>query len=797
MRNIVRLLDELFQDVRYALHAMRRQPGFHIAAISMLAIGLGLIAGGYTTFNGLFVRGWAVPDNAQVFRAGAERVTALTAGYVPDGFSVGAHKYIRANARSADFVALAIQYFRVRTVPGTGGVHTPGMLASDNVIEALRIPMQLGTGFGGVPHTSEPRIVISDRVWRQLFDADPHIIGRTAWLTGVTTTVVGVTARGFDGLGERSLDVIVDMSAASAFGTTGSTARFVADAGCCVILAGRIRRGWDRPQVRDELDRLTAQYRQSTGQPALSVALAGTTPGDRIGGGRRDVLGTALALIGAGIVLVMLLTCANVGNLYLARTLRREREIAVRLSLGASRVRVARQLVTEGLVLASVAGLCAFLMTTGVPLVLRLVEDNATASMFASDWRVAAFTVAGVVVTCLIVSLAPALQTTRIAWRGATATMSARTGDVRGLLLAAQIAIAAVLVLSATLLTRGIGHAVSLPADFALHSTTAIELEVPPEQRLDGQRTAQITAALARAIEGSDLAAGIAGFAPADGNPTSVRLPQSEVEFRCKLVPLDASAFAVLDLKLASGRLASDDPAGAEAVVNETLARQVWPNESALRQTFTLTRTGRTYTVVGIARDAHLTSVTEIEPIVHVPLVIGLPVLLARTTPQLEPRMKALVASVDPTLTLTFTPLSESVKDSLESARIGAAIAAGLGVIALLLAIIGVFGVFSYLVEERRYEIGIRLALGASSSQIGAALLQAAKVAVIGGLAAGLALSALAGIALRRFLFGLSPADPVSYLVVAFVLATAAIAAMAVPFQRALRTDPAVTLKSL
>jgi ABC-type antimicrobial peptide transport system permease subunit len=161
-----------------------------------------------------------------------------------------------------------------------------------------------------------------------------------------------------------------------------------------------------------------------------------------------------------------------------------------------------------------------------------------------------------------------------------------------------------------------------------------------------------------------------------------------------------------------------------------------------------------------------------------------------------EQKVKALVASVDPALTVTLTPLSETVRQTLQNAMVGAAIASSLGVIALGLAIIGVFGVFSYLIEERRREIGIRLALGATRTQIRLALLGAIRGAVIGGLGAGLPLSAIAGIALRPFLFGLSPADPVSYALVAVVLAAAALAATAIPVRRALRIDPAVTLRA-
>jgi predicted permease len=674
------LADQAMQDVRYALRTMRRQPGFTLAAIVMLAIGLGLVAGGYTVFNGLFVRGWAVPDNGRVFKAAAERVAAPSVGYVDDGFSAGAFEFLRRNAKAADYVALNLENYRISAQPGPDRTSTSGMIVSPNTLETLRIPMQLGAGFGD-RRTTEPRVVISDGIWRRVFGGDPQIIGRTAWVDAVPMTIAGVTARGFEGLAERALEVVVDTGSAEVAGIVRRrpSDRLADGTRCCVMLAGRIRDGWTRTQVREELQLLTSGYRLDTGQPPLTVELAGTAPGEGLRRSRNgEALTIYLSLVGAGVAMVLLLTCANVGNLHLARSLRREREMAVRLSLGASRARVVRQLLTEGLVLAAAAGGCAFAMTAAVPIGLRAIEDNVSATMFASDWRVGAFTLAGVVATSLLVSLAPALQTTRIVWRGATATMSPRTGRVRGVVLAAQIAIAAVLVLSATLLARGIGHALSAPADFALHTTTAVRVQSPDGRSADARQAAEI-AAQARA---NGLTVGFAETAPVSaqsGFQTSTTLPGSDVAFRCRAMPLDATAFGVLDLRLSAGRLPSDQREAREAAINEMLARQMWPGESALGKTFTLSFDRTSYTVVGVTRDAHLTSLAAVEPLVHMaPRGAGLHALLVRASPDTEARIKAVVAAIDPRLSATFTPLSESVKRTMANAQGGAMVAGAL-----------------------------------------------------------------------------------------------------------------------
>jgi predicted permease len=788
------LAQQAMQDARFAFRGMRRQPGFSAAVVLMLTVGLGLVAGGYTVVNGLVFRGWPIPDNERVFKVGAQRQSAPADGRIFDGFSPAAYAHIRDSARSSDYVAYRIEYFRVRSTPDDRGLHTGGMVVSDNFIETLKLPLQRGTGLASARAGSGSRAVISDRVWRTVFAADPQIVGRTIWLTGVRATIVGVTARGVDGLAQHPLDVIADFSLARD--------RMKDEHACCVFLAARLRDGHQITQAREELQLLTAQYRQSSGQPALTVGVGSTAPAGAVDGLKEDVpFPVVFSLIGTGIMLVMLLTCANVGNLYLARSLRREREIAVRLSLGASRARVVRQLVTEGLVLAAIAGLGAFVATAGVPAALRLLEDDATATMFAADWRVAAFTACGVIVACLIVSLAPALQTTRIAWRGATATMTARLGPMRGVILAAQVTIATVLVLSALLIARGIGHATAAPSDYALHTTSIATIEPPAGLSNDEQRYRAVRAALVQTLRQSAREVGYAN-ARSGGRlgigHTYLHKPQSEAEVRAQLIPMSSSSLTVLGIGLAAGRLASDDATLAEAMVNETLARQMWPGDNPLGKQLVVGFDDRTYMVVAVVRDSHLTSFSEVEPLVHIPIVsgMGLPVVLARADPALEQKLRTLIAAVDPQLAPTFTPMSAAMRYTLENAMIGVVIAASLAAIALVLAIIGVFGVFSYLIEERRKEIGIRLALGASRVRVRAALFTATRGAVMGGLAAGLLLSALAGMLLRRFLFGLSPADPASYAAAALVLGVAALAATALPLRRALRIDPALTLKA-
>jgi len=238
------------------------------------------------------------------------------------------------------------------------------------------------------------------------------------------------------------------------------------------------------------------------------------------------------------------------------------------------------------------------------------------------------------------------------------------------------------------------------------------------------------------------------------------------------------------------------DPAALEAVVNRTLAEQMWGGGDALGKSVAIGFAGdRVYTVVGVAADAHLTAFDHVEPVIHM-APLTLPVLVARTARNVDAQLKRLVASVDPELIVTVVPLSQPFEQTLDQARVGAAVAAGLGAIAIALAIVGIFSVFAYLVEERRQEIGVRLALGASRKHVGLAIFHATRDAVGGGLLVGLGLAVGAGIALRGFLFGLSPVDPVSYAIVALILIASAAAAAAIPVRRAVRIAPMTALRA-
>jgi hypothetical protein len=277
-----------------------------------------------------------------------------------------------------------------------------------------------------------------------------------------------------------------------------------------------------------------------------------------------------------------------------------------------------------------------------------------------------------------------------------------------------------------------------------------------------------------------------------------VRRPD-ETEAAIRLVmarPMSAASFEVLGLRLVAGRLYDDRPDAREAVVNETLARMMWPGERAVGQT--ILAHDEPYVVTGVVADSHFTGVIAIEPVLHRAVFTSrLPWLVFRTdVAGAEEELRALVQEVDPRLRVTVRPVIANIEQSTRGQRYAAQLAWAIGALGLALATIGVFGVFAYAVEERRQEVGIRLALGARPGDVVGVLLAANRWSIGGGLAVGLLLSTAGGFVLRSYLFGLSPLDPIAYLGVALILGVAAMLATVVPSRRALRVDPAITLRS-
>jgi len=790
------VLDDFVRDLRYALRSLRRLPLYSLAAAGMLTVGLGLAAGVYTVFNGLFFRGWPVAAVDRVFVP----LLASRSSTGPDGFSLDLYSYLRQQAKAADYVAFTAENLQVKTARAAIPVVTKGVFVSANFAEVIGLPLQRGIAHVGSAEGTLTALV-SDRVWKELFAGDARIIGRTMWVEETPVTIVGVLRRGVESLGATPVHVVLGFDSARVPPLRHVAPNALQNSGaCCVTVAGRVREGWTRDAVREESQLLVQQHRVATGGKSAIVHLSTTTAGDEL---MRNEPGMAvgLVLIAAATLFVVILTWANVANLFLARALARRQEIATRLMLGARRGQIVRGLLTEGLVLASIAGVLAFVATGGIPNLLRRIEDEANSGMFAADWRVATFTSASVIVTCVLVTLAPALHVTRAAGPTVAATRL-RANAGRRLILALQMTIAISLTIVAILLTRGTVHALAIPVEFALDTTSIGFVNSGSERQYDTAALRSVREGLIRRSTLSDASIGVTDMLP-DGRmgfgPTQARAGDSGTVIVTQLVPLSGRGAEVLQLNVARGRWPSDAPGVFEAAVNNRLAHEMWPDDDALGRRLTLAYTNQTYTIVGIVSDARLTAFDRIDAILHIPPIsinAGFPVLIGRVGTQFETDVKAWVSSLDKQLQVSVMPLREPREKTLREARVGAAIAGALAALTLTLAAFGVFTLFCYLLEERRRDLGIRVALGASAADIVAAIFRATRGAMLAGVVAGVLVGGATGTLMRSFLFGLSPLDPISYGTAAVVMLTAGVLAVAFPDRRAIATDPVSLLRA-
>jgi predicted permease len=511
----------------------------------------------------------------------------------------------------------------------------------------------------------------------------------------------------------------------------------------------------------------------------------------------------------AGLLLVLLLACANVGNLLLARAAARRREIAVRLSLGASRARIVRQLLTESFVLACAAGVAGVFLAGWLPRqIVNLSAGGATSLRLEPDWTVLAYTLALCVASCLFFGLAPALHGTRTSVLAGLKDGSAMPGarfSLRTLLLSVQVAAVVVLLVASGVMIRSIRQAAERALGRAALDLSVVSFETPV-RGYDRARTRALSLQLA---DGLRSAAPPGTLALTSTTPLgsgnikgSFRLPGAIEEQYNAVYEISPEYAPLMGLTIVAGRnLQASDAGRAVILINETMARRYWPGRDAVAQRIVCTPPESGWNIegeleiVGVVADTYMSSVDAFEPTVYQPLT-------HRTLPQalVSNRMAADAASaaaarIDPRLRVRVQPLSANLAPRLRSTRVGAVIAGTLGFVALGFACVGMFGVFAFWVRQRTQEIGVRMALGAQSSDVIGLVLGTTARAVAIGVGAGLIASVAGSRLLRGFLFGLSAIDPVTYVLVAVLLAVAGLCAAYLPARRATRIDPLVALR--
>lgn len=797
-------LETVMQDLRYGLRGLGANPGFTLIAVLSLAAGIGANSTIFSFIDAIFTRPMPVPRAAEIVHIG-------TASPQHDYAAVPGADYLDyRGARSLAGVAAVDYRGPVLTIDG---VREPAYaeVVSDNFFTLLGLEAAVGRMFreeAGAP----PVIVLSYRFYRSKFGGDARAIGRGVRMNGGMVAVIGVAPASFRGTrNDMSADLWIPFS-------TWREPEALADRRTPrFTLLGRLRPGISLSRSRQELTGIAANLARA--YPATNKDRTVRVESDRAH--RMRAAGSpglvAMALAGA----VLLLASMNVAMLLLARAETRRREMAVRLTLGAGRSRLVRQLLTEAALLAAV-GAAAGLGLGGI--LIRVVPSSlgldrfAPNVVFALDPRVLLFSLAVAAGSGLLFGLVPALMSARadlaLELKGAAtgAGTSAGRASARKVLVVFQVGVSLVLVVAGILLARSFRNALAADPGFTPHNVLVFEIPhvgEPGTERHD--LLYRQVADGVRALPGVRNAA-VAMRPPLGGSgggrTERVLLPgprPEPVDVRVSMV--GPGYFSLLGTRVLRGReFDGRDGFSARkvAIVNETGARRFWPSENPIGKLFrTGGPDGATWEIVGVARDSRINSIGEAPcPYLYFPfdqMNSGDAVLLVSTGPGPAALFKPVrdrLREIDKGLVVDASyTLDSLVESALDEFRLPAQLAAALALLGVLLAAVGIYGVISYFVNARTRETGIRMALGARPGDVLAAVLRHVAGLAASGIALGLALAFVAGNGLSSMLYGVSARDWSSLAAASALMLLIGLAAGFVPARRATRTDPAVTLR--
>ena len=789
-------IERLSQDLRYAARQLRRSPGFTLAAIIMLALGIGVNVAAFGFFNLMVLRPLPIRSPATLlrFKRRAPKNYAWQVPYPEMAFFRQYTKTLSAVLAVMD-AKLAIE-----------GESKPlaGDFVTANFFSELGAKPLLGRVLDAAEDgaaDSAPVVVLSQGFWQRHFGAaDPLIIGKTIRLNNKPAMVIGVAPQDFSGLSMNNPDLWLPINQQPYF-VTGShlLTDFSVDAHG-VTMFGRLQPGVSSATAESELASLAAVLRQQHPDDIWEKENLPSSPGGyakNVGGGRHGT-GTEqsdegyplMALVGALTLLILAVACGNLGSLLLARGVAREREMAIRKAVGAGSGRLVRQLFTESLLLAFAGAMTGLALGYLVLRGLMVLAKTPAWLNPAPDWRMALFAVGSAFAAAIMFGLTPALQVAR---------QRQRATSMRQVLIGAQIAASCVLVIVAALLVRALDHAVTTNPGFEYQQVVSIDPGLAAHgYSAAGARTYLNTLqARLRSLPGVD------SVSMTSSTPLGNRKSITGADFRGRSLDVHMYAvnpdfFRTMKIPLLEGRnLASSDRRA--VVISKSFAEQ-WPEGNPLGRPFQMGDTS--YTVVGIAGSARLVALQDPDAVEAYYLATDsdLPsmVVLLRTVgpPEgLVPFVASVARSIDPAIFPEVQLVKSSFRRKMEDAGYAAMSVSVLGFVALLLASLGIVGLVGYSVSHRTKEIGIRMALGASHVQVLSVVVRQLTIPIVAGALAGVTGAAALSQLLRRELYGISYLDPVAYLGAISVFAVMIGLAALLPARRALRVDPIQSLR--
>jgi len=809
------MFDSWLQDLRYAVRLLRRNPLFALTAVLSLAIGIGANTTIFTIANALLFK-------PPLGVADASRLVDVGRSQDGQGFDNGSYSnYLDIRARNTVFSG--IYAYRLGPEPMSlrgkdGAERIYGEMVSTNYFNVLGTPPHIGrlfTSDDSEQPAATPLAVLSHRFWMRRFNGDPAIVGQTLVLNGRPFMVIGVTPEGFHGTTVLTSDLWVPVNMVGELASRLPPAILTSRESAWLVMGARLKPGVTVGQAQAELANigraLEQEFPDANRGRGLRVVASSPVPGDGA------PVAAFMAVLMAIVMLVLAIACANVAGVLLARATTRRREIAVRLAIGAGRGRLIRQMLVESTLLFLIGGsgglVLARLMTGALLSLLPAVPLPIDVTV-ALDGRAVVFTLTLSLVAAILSGLAPACHAARGEVVGALKS-DAQGGPeriwLRHAFVVSQVALSIVLVVGAGLFARALQRASEIDPGFDPHGVelATLDLSLGGYTADTGRVFARElirrvretpgvqAAALSAVMPLGDRGIGLGGLAV-----PGVELRNGRRFFDVDWNVITPGYFATMKMALSTGRDFSDaDREGTPSVVivNETAARQWWPRQDALGKTL-LQENGRpdapdavrTLTVVGVARDSKYRNLGEDpRPFVYVPIqqqYMSRTVIAARSAhgQRLAGELRALLASMNPNLpivqSLTFDAYSQL---GLLPQRIAASVAGSLGLVGVLLAAIGIYGVTAYMVSSRTREIGIRMALGAERASVVRMVLRQGLTLTMIGAAIGLAVAAAASRLLGSLLFGVGATDPLTFIGSTLLFLVVGAAACYVPARRA------------
>ena len=813
---ILRWLDDFWRDLRYAFRTLGRNRGFAAAAVLSLSLGIGANAAIFSLINAVMLRALPVRDPDRLVQ-----ITRVSPEGRPGTLSYGLFEYFRDNLTTMSGAFAQAAGDQAIAIDGEEEFVTMDLVSGAYYI-VLGIEPAAGRLLGpadDVVSPSSPAAVISDRYWQRRFHRSASAIGKVVTIRDRPFTIVGVTPRSFHSvraghMPDIALPLLPMMSDGQRTEITNNW----------LSVLGRLKPGATLEQAEAEVGVLWGSFLQSqaaqAGEKDRAAILrqhAAVLPSpDGINFFRYDYAQSLLILMGI-VALVLMLACLNLSGLLFARAAARQREVSIRLAIGAGRGRIVRQLLAESLLLAATGGALGLVVASWLNqrLVALFVNGRNFTVSAGPDWRVFTFTAVVVLLACVIAGLAPALHAVRFNVNpGLKETRGWGHQRLGKILVIAQLAVSMILVVGATLFLQTLVNLHSV--DHGFKADDVIVVNVRSSRPYDAARGYAVQRAILERLRGVPeiVSASAAQILPIGGGLWNRTVQVEGYTFRpgeSDSIGFNVIApdyFQTIGTPLILGREFSDRDTGASpkvAIVNESFARRFFGDAPPLGRRVTSNST--TYEIVGVVRDAKYRNLRE--PIMETLYISWLQrdgdqptrySYLARVAMpdpmRVTPGLERLIREVDPSLHVRGTlPYSTLVDRSIASERIMAMLGGFFGVLALVVAAIGLFGLLAFQVSRRTNELGVRMALGATRRSITGLVLRDVSALAVAGVVIGTMVALMLSGVARSMLFGLSPNDPAAFLTAASILGLTALVAGWLPARRASRVDPLIALR--